>query len=396
MNRKKVCWKITSSCNQGCKYCFRVLGSEDLTYEENKKILMKLVDDGITDITWNGGEPLMYPHLFDLLKLAKENGIKNKLITNGKLLLNFKDSGVIEKYVDNLTVSLDTVNDEINKELGGDSDYFKNIKNIFEFTKSKGINLNINTVVNRKNLNELSNLGSFLDNYNVNTWKLIEFSPFRETAKKNEEEFKISRFDFEKTRILSSHYKNIRNFEFRTTKELEQNNLIIIPNGDIVKTINGQDIKLGNALYNNVSNYIDNMERRNSNMNKIRTLIAYDDKDFKEEIINLIKGIDGAEIVGTAGDGEETYQKIVDLKPEMVFAKFDLEKMDGLEIIKKSKENLESSPIFNIISDRALGNDLEEMVKIAGKNLNALINEDDHLESRVKSIYKDYIELKNL
>lgn len=396
MNRKKVCWKITSSCNQGCKYCFRVLGSEDLTYEENKKILMKLVDDGITDITWNGGEPLMYPHLFDLLKLAKENGIKNKLITNGKLLLNFKDSGVIEKYVDNLTVSLDTVNDEINKELGGDSDYLKNIKNIFEFTKSKGINLNINTVVNRKNLNELSNLGSFLDNYNVNTWKLIEFSPFRETAKKNEEEFKISRFDFEKTRILSSHYKNIRNFEFRTTKELEQNNLIIIPNGDIVKTIKGQDIKLGNALYNNVSNYIDNMERRNSNMNKIRTLIAYDDKDFKEEIINLIKGIDGAEIVGIAGDGEETYQKIVDLKPEMVFAKFDLEKMDGLEIIKKSKENLESSPIFNIISDRALGSDLEEMVKIAGKNLNALINEDDHLESRVKSIYKDYIELKNV
>ena len=97
-------------------------------------------------------------------------------------------------------------------------------------------------------------------------------------------------------------------------------------------------------------------------MGKIRTLVAYDDKDFKEEIINVLESIDGVEVVGTAEDGEETYNKIVSLKPEMVFAKFDLDKMDGLEIIKKSKENLETTPIFNIISDRILGNDLEEMI----------------------------------
>ena len=131
-------------------------------------------------------------------------------------------------------------------------------------------------------------------------------------------------------------------------------------------------------------------------MNKIRTLIAYDDKEFKEEIVNLIKNIEDAEIVGTAEDGEETYEKIVSLKPEMVFAKFDLKKMDGLEIIKKSKENLNKTPIFNIISNRNLGENLEEMVKIAGSNLNALIQEEEPLESRVKAIYKDYIEFKNL
>lgn len=396
MNRRKVCWKITSKCNQNCKYCFRVLNSEELTYEENKRILMKLIDEGITDITWNGGEPLMYPHLFELLKVAKENDIKNKIITNGKLLLKFKDSGLIENYVDNLTVSLDTVNDKINKELGGDINYLKSIKDIFEFTKNKGINLNINTVVNKKNVNELSNLGEFLNNYQINTWKLIEFSPFREKAKINEEEFKISKLDFNKTRFLANSYKNIRHFEYRTTEELEKNNLIIVPNGDILKTINGKDIKLGNALYNNITSFMDILEKRNDNMNKIRTLIAYDDKEFKEEIVNLIKNIEDAEIVGTAEDGEETYKKIVSLKPEMVFAKFDLKKMDGLEIIKKSKENLNKTPIFNIISNRNLGENLEEMVKIAGSNLNALIQEEEPLESRVKAIYKDYIEFKNL
>lgn len=52
MNRKKVCWNITTRCNENCKYCHRFLNIKDLTYEENEKILMKMIENGITDITW--------------------------------------------------------------------------------------------------------------------------------------------------------------------------------------------------------------------------------------------------------------------------------------------------------------------------------------------------------
>lgn len=135
MNRKKICWKITSNCNQGCKYCFRLLNSEDLSFDENKKILMNLIEDGVTDITWNGGEALLYPHIFDLFKIAKENGIRNKLITNGKLLLKDNNFENIQKYVDNLTISLDTINSKTNLELGGDEFYLQNVKNILEYSK---------------------------------------------------------------------------------------------------------------------------------------------------------------------------------------------------------------------------------------------------------------------
>ena len=43
MEKEEVCWLITTKCNQKCKYCHSFLNIADLTYEENKEILMKLI-----------------------------------------------------------------------------------------------------------------------------------------------------------------------------------------------------------------------------------------------------------------------------------------------------------------------------------------------------------------
>lgn len=82
MQNQEVCWNITAKCNQSCKYCHRFLNIDDLEYEKNKKILMKMIEEGIKEITWTGGEALLYPRIIELLKIAKQHGIKSKLITN--------------------------------------------------------------------------------------------------------------------------------------------------------------------------------------------------------------------------------------------------------------------------------------------------------------------------
>ena len=127
-------------------------------------------------------------------------------------------------------------------------------------------------------------------------------------------------------------------------------------------------------------------------MNKIRILVAHNDEIVKNEIVNSIKNLDFVEIVGIAKCGTETYEKIINLKPEMVFTKYDFDNMNGLEIMKKSKEELDKNnvPVFNLIVDKINENELQYVVEIMGNKLNALVREP--YNERVINILKDYNE----
>ena len=101
-----------------------------------------------------------------------------------------------------------------------------------------------------------------------------------------------------------------------------------------------------------------------------------------------------ADVVATATNGIETYNKIIDLKPEMVFAKFEMEDMNGFEIVKKSKEKLDSDiPVFNIFAEEMPKNEIEKIYNIAGRKFNAIISEEQY-QFEVPFILEQYKEYK--
>ena len=86
--------------------------------------------------------------------------------------------------------------------------------------------------------------------------------------------------------------------------------------------------------------------------------------------------------------------EIIKLKPEMVFTEYNFNNMNGLEIMKKSKETLKNAvPIFNMIVDEINDDELQEAVKIMGNKLNALVRKP--YNERVIGIMNDYIEYIN-
>ena len=391
--KKKVCWKITTKCNQGCKYCFGFNNIPSLSFEEDEEVLEHLIASGINHITWTGGEAVLYPRVNELMRKSKERGLYNKLVTNG-IYLSKNDNEYVEDILntlDEINLSIDSIENDINLALGKENNHLDIIKNLLEKTKNKNIKVRINTVVSKLNVDKLDELGEFLNNYQIEKWKFLKFMPIRERAEKNEKLFEVEEKELENSVKRLRKFENIKTVEYKKQSEFEKS-IVIVPNADIIQTQNGIDHYFGNALKEKIIDFDEIYSNK-----KIRTLIAHNDINIINRIVDAIKKLDFVDVVGTAKDGTETYQKIVELKPEMIFTKYAMDNMNGLDIVKSSKEKLESNiPVFNMIIDNKVQeNEIDEMYDIIGKKLNSLITGSDNISNNIVDIINQYNDCKN-
>lgn len=390
MKKREVCWLITTRCNQKCAYCHGFRNIPELSFEENKEVLTKLIRAGVNYITFSGGEALLYPNIVDLLKIAKQYGVKSKLITNGTLIANNEKVRHVIDYLHTITLSLDTINDEINEQMGRGRNHFAEIKKVLDILKDKNIRIKINTVVTKLNINYIEELGEFLNNnYKINEWRIFRFAPLRELAKENQEKFEITDEQFKSTKeIFQKNYKNIGKVNYRDNDDMESKYNLVTANGDIVRTINKKDVVIGNALKQGVNEIVKIMNEdfdRDYLKDKIKVLVSYDDKNVLNRFVNAINNLDYAEVVATASNSLDTYNKIMKLRPDMVFSRFDI------NVIQKSEEKLEqNAPVFNLIENQIEQEDFQKAFKVSGNKINALVREP--FEERVESILKDYKE----
>ena len=390
MKKREVCWLITTRCNQKCAYCHGFRNIPELSFEENKEVLMKLIRAGVNYITFSGGEALLYPNIVDLLKIARQYGVKSKLITNGSLIANNEKMREVLDYLDTITLSLDTINDDINEQMGRGRNHFTEIKEVLDILKDKDIRIKINTVVTKLNINYIEELGEFLNsNYKINEWRIFRFAPLRELAKENQEKFEITDEQFKSTKeIFQKNYKNIGKVNYRDNDDMESKYNLVTANGNIVRTINKKDVVIGNALRQGVDEIVKIMNEdfdRDYLKDKIKVLVSYDDKNVLNRFVNAINNLEYAEVVATASNSLDTYNRIMELRPDMIFSKFDL------DVIKKAEEKLEqNAPVFNFIESNIDDKNLQQAFKVSGNKINALVREP--FEERVENILKDYKE----
>ena len=76
----------TRLCNLTCLHCYSTSGPKEkaaLSITDLREALSILKDEGYEQISLSGGEPMAYPYLTDLIKLARSIGYKITMITNG-------------------------------------------------------------------------------------------------------------------------------------------------------------------------------------------------------------------------------------------------------------------------------------------------------------------------
>lgn len=385
MKKQKVCWKITTKCNQNCKYCFGFSNIKELTYDENEKVLNNLKENGVTNITWTGGEAVLYPRLNELIRSSKSKGIRNKLVTNGIFLAENNNEYVedILNNLDEINLSIDSIENDINVELGKENNHLEIIKKVLEKTKGKDIKIGINTVVSKLNINQLQELGYFLNKYNIEKWKFLKFMPIRERSLEHIEQFEVSENELEDKVKQLGTFQNIKVVQYKKQAEFEKSP-VILPNADIILTQNGKDNFLGNAFRQDKITFV----KENS---KIKVLVAHNSERIRNAIVNSIRDLGYIDVVGVANNGMDTYNKIIGLRPEMVFAEYNFSDMPGLELIKKTKEELQDNfPSFNTIGEIP-DNELMEAINITGNKINACVMKPyDGAAKDIAKAYKEY------
>ena len=121
---------VTDRCNFRCVYCMpaEIYGEryeflpkpELLTFEEITRLTGILVRFGVQKVRLTGGEPLVRAEMEILISmLAQIDGVKDLTLTTNGFLLAQKARALKEAGLQRVTVSLDTLDDEIFKAMNG-------------------------------------------------------------------------------------------------------------------------------------------------------------------------------------------------------------------------------------------------------------------------------------
>lgn len=160
---------VTLQCNLNCAYC-EDFGSRrnhqvtpNPTLDEAKRIL-KVIRTGVERLWLTGGEPLMYPNIWDLLDYAR-NDLQFReisLITNGTLLSQRLDSLPL---LDRLIISLDSVDPQALSSVSVPNAFTEtvlaNVREAASLQKTHGFQLILNAVITPETLPGMDKLISF-------------------------------------------------------------------------------------------------------------------------------------------------------------------------------------------------------------------------------------------
>lgn len=171
---------LTYRCNLRCKMCGQWgengIYRQSLPKDElSSQKLLDVLDEVRSfrpNITLFGGEPLLHPDWFSIVRRAKLNGLRVNMITNGTLLHRFANQ-IIESGIDEIIISLDgpqEIHDEIRNRRGAFNSVMKGvgeINSLKEKTGKKSPVFNITTVLTPDNIVHLKSLVDISKNINA-------------------------------------------------------------------------------------------------------------------------------------------------------------------------------------------------------------------------------------
>jgi AdoMet-dependent heme synthase len=160
-----VFWETTAACNLVCSHCRRTevadeLSPDELSRREAENLIDELSGWGRTILVFSGGEPLLRPDIFHLMRYANDKGVIVALATNGTLIDQNVARRIRESGVDRVSISLDGADEATHDVLRRLPGSFQSAIAGAQALRAEGVPLQINVTVAKHNADQLDEMVS--------------------------------------------------------------------------------------------------------------------------------------------------------------------------------------------------------------------------------------------
>ena len=199
---QSVLLEITNKCNFSCIHCYANAGINDneLDINQLKDLIIQLKNLGVKNIAISGGEPFLYPHLWNLISFIKKYNIKVIIDTNGSLINTENMYNLKIHDVDLINISLHGYNDIEHELLTNKKGSFDKTIESIEIMHTNRIPFGFNVCINRFNFetcHKILYIAYYFGAKSVNYFKIfptgkgkISYTPLSISINEHKEVFK--------------------------------------------------------------------------------------------------------------------------------------------------------------------------------------------------------------
>jgi radical SAM protein with 4Fe4S-binding SPASM domain len=187
--KKSVSWavvELTESCNFKCIWCYASSGlsNKHMSWENYQKLIKILSDAGVKQITLSGGEPTLYPHIREAVKLAKDSGFVVHMNTNGYLFTKELANELKGLGLSQIQTNIDSLDPKKHDYVRGKEGSFHRVVEVLKNAKAAGITCVSQTVLTKLNENEIFDIFIFARSLGIQRCRVWDITPSGEASGK--------------------------------------------------------------------------------------------------------------------------------------------------------------------------------------------------------------------
>ena len=172
-------FELTAKCNLNCVHCYAKpdRNHQDFSTEDFKNIFDTLVDRGLLDCYFTGGEIFTRPDFEELYVYAKKKGVLISLLSN-ITLLSQKHIDLFKEYpVEVISTSMYGYSEESYEKVTGVKGSYKKFMNALELLQKNDIKYELKFVAMEQNIDDLYKVRQFGNDLGVPMVVILDVHP---------------------------------------------------------------------------------------------------------------------------------------------------------------------------------------------------------------------------